>query len=79
MLKINISCLEVPGCWSSTTRKDAGCVDADAGVGGCCTLAITLAGCVGYMSRLHYWYRDWLRIRYGVYSHPAVACVASGS
>ena len=47
-LKVNISCLEVPGCWSSTTncKKDAGCADADAGLGGCCTLAITVAGCV---------------------------------
>ena len=43
-LKVNISCLEVPGCWSSTTRKDAGC--ADEGLDGCCTLAITIAGCV---------------------------------
>ena len=45
-LKVNIICLEVPGCWSSTTTKDAGCADTDAGIGGCCTLAITVAGCV---------------------------------
>ena len=50
-LKVNISCLEGPGCWSSTTTKDAGC--ADAGLSGCCILAITVAGCfvailVGY-------------------------------
>ena len=45
-LKVNISCLEVPGCWSSTTRKDAGCADTDEGHDGCCTLAITIAGCV---------------------------------
>ena len=43
-LKVNISCLKVPGSRSSTTRKDAGC--ADAGLDGCCTLAITVAGCV---------------------------------
>ena len=45
-LKVNISCLEVPGCWSSTNKKDAGSADADAGCGGCCTLAIIVAGCV---------------------------------
>ena len=45
-LKVNISCLEVPGCWSSTTKKDAGCADADVGRGGCCSLAINVAGCV---------------------------------
>ena len=45
-LKVSISCLEVSGCWSSTTRKDAGCADAGAGPCGCCTLAITVAGCV---------------------------------
>ena len=28
-LNANISCLEGPGCWSSTTRKDAGCDDAN--------------------------------------------------
>ena len=44
--KVNISCLEVPGCWSSTTRKDVGCADADEGLDSCCTLAITVAGCV---------------------------------
>ena len=44
-LKVNISCLEVPGCWSSTTRKDAGCVDTDEGLDGCCTLAVTVARC----------------------------------
>ena len=43
---MNISCLEVSGCWSPRTKKDAGCADADAGRGGCCTLAITVAGCV---------------------------------
>ena len=42
-LKVNIGCLEVPGCWSSTTRSDAGC--ADAGLCGCCTSVITVAGC----------------------------------
>ena len=45
-LIVNISCLKVPGCWSSTTKKGAGCAEADAGHGGCCTLAITVAGCV---------------------------------
>ena len=45
-LIVNISCLEVPGCWSTTTKKNAGCADADAGRGGCYTLAITVAGCV---------------------------------
>ena len=45
-LKVNISSLEVPGCWPSITRKDVGCVDADEGLDGCCTLAITVAGCV---------------------------------
>ena len=45
-LKANNSCLEVPGSWSSTTRKDAGCADADADLGGCCSLEITVAGCV---------------------------------
>ena len=45
-LKVNISCLEVPGCWSSTIMKDAGCADTDAGCDGCCTLTITVAGCV---------------------------------
>ena len=45
-LKVNISCLEVPDCWSSTTRTDAGCADADTGLSGCCTLAITVASCV---------------------------------
>ena len=44
-LIVNISSLEVPGCWSSTTKKDAGCADADVGRVGCCTLAITVAGC----------------------------------
>ena len=29
---MNISCLKVPDCWSSTTKKDAGCADADAAV-----------------------------------------------
>ena len=43
---MNISCLVVIGCWPSRTKKDAGCVDADAGHGGCCTLVITVAGCV---------------------------------
>ena len=43
-LNVNISYLEVPGCWSSTTKKDAGC--ADDGCGGCCDLAITVAGCI---------------------------------
>ena len=43
---MKISCLEIPGFWSSTTTKDVGCVDADIGRGGCCTLAITVAGCV---------------------------------
>ena len=28
-LNANISCLEGLGCWSSTTRKDAGCDDAN--------------------------------------------------
>ena len=44
-LKANISSLEGPGCWSSTTMKDAGCDDADADHCGCCTLATTVAGC----------------------------------
>ena len=44
--KVNISCLEVPGCWSSTTRKDAGCADTDEGLDDFCTVAITVAGCV---------------------------------
>ena len=30
-LNVNISCLEVPGCWSCTTKKYAGCANADAG------------------------------------------------
>ena len=42
--KVDISCLEVPDCWSSITWKEAGC--ADAGLGGCCTMAITVSGCV---------------------------------
>ena len=45
-LKVNISCLEVPGFWSSTTGKDAGCADTDEGLDGCYTLAITVASCV---------------------------------
>ena len=45
-LKVNISCIEGLGCWSSTTKKDAGCADIDEGLDGCCTLAITVAGCV---------------------------------
>ena len=44
--QVNISCLEVPGCWSSTTTKDADCADTDDGRGGCCTLAITVSGCI---------------------------------
>ena len=31
----SISCLEVPGCWSATTMKDAGCDDAEADLCGC--------------------------------------------
>ena len=34
-VKANISCLEGPGCWSSTTMKDAGCDDAGADLCGC--------------------------------------------
>ena len=64
---MNNSCLVVPGCWSSTTRKDAGCADADESLDGCCTLAITVAGCVVATQRLHNWYRDWLSIQYGDY------------
>ena len=45
-LKVIIGCLEVPGCWSSTARKDAGCADADEGLDGRYALAITVAGCV---------------------------------
>ena len=45
-LKVNISCLEVPGCWSSTTKKDASSAEADSGSCGSCILAITVAGCV---------------------------------
>ena len=59
-LKLNIKRLKVPGCWSSTTKKDAGC--ADASCAGCCTLAITVEGCV--VRRLHNWYGDWLSIWY---------------
>ena len=59
-LKLNINHLKVPGCWSSTTKKDAGC--ADASCAGCCTLAITVEGCV--VRRLHNWYGDWLSIWY---------------
>ena len=33
-LKANISCLEGPGRWSFTTRKDAGYDDADTDLGG---------------------------------------------
>ena len=43
-LNVNISCLEVTGCWSSTTWKDTSC--ADAGLGGCCNLEITVVGYV---------------------------------
>ena len=61
-LIVNISCLEVPGCWSSTTKKDAGC--ADAGRGGCSHCSRL---CCGYLRRLHNWYGEWLSIRYGEY------------
>ena len=66
-LRVNMSCLKVPGCWSSTTKKDAGCADADAGSGvlyfgnHCSRLRC------GYLRRLHNWYGDWLSIRYGEY------------
>ena len=85
-LKVNTSYLEVPGCWSSTTRKDAGSAEGDAGPCGCCTLEqrpkaelyCSRLWC-GYLCRLHNWYRDWLSIRYGMYSRPAVVCVTAVS
>ena len=43
---LKIICPEVPGCWSSTTTSEVGCADADEGFDGCCTLAITVTGCV---------------------------------
>ena len=43
-LNTNISFLEDPVCWSSTTRKDAGFDDADHNLCGW-TFAITVRGC----------------------------------
>ena len=45
-LKVNISCLEVPGCWSPTTRNNAGCADADVELDGGFTLTNSVAGCI---------------------------------
>ena len=43
-LNANISCLEGPGCWSTITTKDAGCVDGDDDL--CSgTFAISVGGC----------------------------------
>ena len=51
--KVNISYLEVPGCWLSKTRKDTGCADADEGLDGCCTFCNHCSRlCCGYLRRL---------------------------
>ena len=42
---LKIICLEVPGCWSSTTMYEVGCADDDEGPDGCCIFAITVTGC----------------------------------
>ena len=77
---LKIICLEVAGCWLSTTTLEVGCADADEGLDGCCTLVNHCSRlCCGYLCRLHNWNGDWLSIRYGRYSHLAVALVASGS
>ena len=60
--KVNISCLEVTGCWSSTAKKDAGCAVL------MLTVVVAYFGnhcsrlCCGYLRRLHNWYGNWLSI-----------------
>ena len=78
-VKVNISCLEVPGCWLSTTKKNARCADTDVGSGSCCTLAITVAGCVLAEHCTTYMDTGGVLGMVSMYSRPAVAFVASGS
>ena len=78
---LKIICLEVPGCWSSTTTKEVGCADDNEGPDGCCTFTITVKGCPvvvcwGCTTAIE---SGWVSGMVTTYSRPAVDCKVSGS